>query len=277
MASNVQISGVPQVGQSLTGSYTYTDGQDDAEGASQLQWLRDGVAIAGANQTTYTPVVADEGHQVSFAVTPVAATGSEAVGIRVPSAAQSIAPQPGDAPVTVAPTGTSEIRVVGQTLNASYRYSDADGDLEGASTQQWTRNGVPIAGATSETYNLVDSDNHQPLQFSVTPVAQTGTPKSGAPATSAVLQVVGNTEGFLTPDTTLRIWTEADSFCRNQGQRLPTVAELQQLYLTATTAPAIGQSNGNAGNYDLYNVHGWPIAMVPFTWSSEQDVAVDMI
>ena len=43
-ASNVLISGTPQVGQVLTGSYAYADADGDDEGASTFRWLRGTVA-----------------------------------------------------------------------------------------------------------------------------------------------------------------------------------------------------------------------------------------
>jgi len=78
-ASNVSISddnaGSAVVGDSLTGSYTFTDVNGDLEGVSTYRWLRNGVAISGANTTSYTLVAADGGQSITFEVTPVAATG----------------------------------------------------------------------------------------------------------------------------------------------------------------------------------------------------------
>ena len=45
MASDVSISGTVGVGQVLTGDYTYTDADGDAEGTSTFRWLSDGTAI----------------------------------------------------------------------------------------------------------------------------------------------------------------------------------------------------------------------------------------
>ena len=85
-ASSVFISGAPQVGQVLTGSYTYADAEGDLEGASTFRWLRDSTPIAGATAQTYTLVVADQGAMVSFEVTPVAQSGPSP-GLAVVSAA----------------------------------------------------------------------------------------------------------------------------------------------------------------------------------------------
>ncbi|MGH9893253.1 MAG: hypothetical protein ACREA0_14935, partial [bacterium] len=73
VASNVLITGNPQVGQVLTGNYTYTDTENDLEGASTFRWLRDNVAIAGATAQSYALVAADEGALIE--VTPVALSG----------------------------------------------------------------------------------------------------------------------------------------------------------------------------------------------------------
>ena len=73
--SNVTISGTPQVGQVLTGNYTYTDGEGDLEGASVYRWLRNGVAIVGATARTYSLVAADQGTLIRFEVMPVADAG----------------------------------------------------------------------------------------------------------------------------------------------------------------------------------------------------------
>ncbi len=64
------------VGDSLTGSYTYSDVDSDAEGTSTFRWLSDGAAIAGATASTYTLVSADIGASITFEVTPLAATGN---------------------------------------------------------------------------------------------------------------------------------------------------------------------------------------------------------
>jgi hypothetical protein len=92
VASAVSISGTAMYGQTLTGSYTYTDAESDAQGASTFKWYRaddasgtNKAAIAGATSTTYTLTAADAGKHISFEVTPVAQTGTSP-GIAVESA-----------------------------------------------------------------------------------------------------------------------------------------------------------------------------------------------
>jgi len=85
-ASSVFISGTPQVGQELTGSYTYADAEGDLQGTSTFRWLRDNVPIAGATGQGYALVAADEGALIRFEVTPVAQSGPSP-GLAVTSAA----------------------------------------------------------------------------------------------------------------------------------------------------------------------------------------------
>jgi len=81
--SQVQIIGSLQVGQTLTGNYTYNDTESDPEGVSTFQWYRaddatgtNKIAISGATTKTYLAVDADIGKFISFAVKPVATKGT---------------------------------------------------------------------------------------------------------------------------------------------------------------------------------------------------------
>ena len=153
------ISGTPRVGQVLTGSYTYADAEGDLEGASTFRWLRDNVVIAGATARSYALVAADEGALIRFEVTPVAQSGTSP-GLAVTSAAVGpVTPAPNPpTPPTASSVFISGTPQVGQVLTGSYTYADAEGDLEGASTFRWLRDGTPIAGATAQTYTLVVAD-----------------------------------------------------------------------------------------------------------------------
>ncbi|MFW5444336.1 MAG: Ig-like domain-containing protein [Methylococcaceae bacterium] len=64
------------VGDLLTGSYTYNDLENDLEGISTFQWLRNGVAIAGATGQSYTLVPEDLRTSLTIKVTPIATSGS---------------------------------------------------------------------------------------------------------------------------------------------------------------------------------------------------------
>ncbi len=185
VASALSITGTLEVGQVLTGDYTYSDTENDLEGTSTYRWLRDGVEIVGATATTYTLDVADDGTMISFEVTPVALTGTLS-GIPVVSSEVGPILPANTAPTAtgVAVTGTLE---VGQVLTGDYTFDDADGDLEGTSTYRWLRDGVEIVGATATTYTLDVLDDGTMISFEVTPVAATGV----SPGTAVVSPEVG--------------------------------------------------------------------------------------
>ena len=91
-ASNVHIQGTLKSGETLTGSYVYSDAESNAEGTSTFKWYRsDNVAglnkaaISGATSQTYELAVGDVGKFISFEVTPVAGAGT-LVGTPVESA-----------------------------------------------------------------------------------------------------------------------------------------------------------------------------------------------
>ncbi|WP_171394301.1 inverse autotransporter beta domain-containing protein, partial [Vibrio mediterranei] len=94
VASGVSISGNAVVGQTLTGSYTYTDANGDVEDTSKtaFKWYRgtSTTPITGQTGETYTLVVADEGQTITFEVTPVAKTGTPAAGQPVKSDATAV-------------------------------------------------------------------------------------------------------------------------------------------------------------------------------------------
>lgn len=77
VASSVSVSGTLQVGETLTGSYTYSDADSDSESGSTFKWYRSDdaigtnkIAISGATSTTYALAAADSGKYISFEVIP---------------------------------------------------------------------------------------------------------------------------------------------------------------------------------------------------------------
>ncbi|MBP1934808.1 S-layer homology domain-containing protein [Ammoniphilus resinae] len=82
-ATDVGISGTPQLGQTLYGVYTYIDIENDTQGISTFKWFRaddatgtNKVAIDGATSSEYTLTDEDIGKYISFEVTPLASTGT---------------------------------------------------------------------------------------------------------------------------------------------------------------------------------------------------------
>ncbi|MGH1542041.1 MAG: S8 family serine peptidase [Arenicella sp.] len=104
VASNVGILRVADIpvtmGTQLTGFYTYSDADDDAEGASTYRWLRntgEGDVVI-ATTSSYTPEIGDVDQAIRFEVTPVAASGV-ITGLPVLSDELTVsAPPIGDAP-----------------------------------------------------------------------------------------------------------------------------------------------------------------------------------
>lgn len=194
IASSVSISdgngGLVEIGDSLTGAYTYSDEDGDLEGTSTYRWLRDGTPIVGATASNYTIQVADNGLTLTFEVAPVAVAGNSS-GIAVSSnilVETDLAPTATSVGETDANGGSP---LVGDLINGSYTYNDAGGDLEGVSTFRWIRNGSAISGATGSSYTLVAADSGNAIRFEVTPIAASGVP-NGSPVQSGEITVVNS-------------------------------------------------------------------------------------
>jgi hypothetical protein len=135
VANGVSISGTPVVGQTLNGSYVYSDAEGDPEGATTFRWLRNGTnSIAGASTQSYVLAPADEGDTLTFEVTPVAQSGSLA---GQPVQSEATPPVSGGAsnvlPATVAATGANPS--LGSLI------VDVEGGAQDLSTS-WVNNGV---------------------------------------------------------------------------------------------------------------------------------------
>ena len=151
------VSGTAKVGQTLKGA----DGSWLPLGVSLAhQWLRDGTAISGATGTSYEATAADVGHALALQVT---GTKSGLATSKLVSTATARV-IPGVIANIVAPkvTGTTK---VGSTLNAvAGTWDPADLDLG----YQWLRGGVPVPGATKETYDLGTDDLGTVISVGVT-------------------------------------------------------------------------------------------------------------
>ncbi|MGL1900651.1 MAG: chitobiase/beta-hexosaminidase C-terminal domain-containing protein, partial [Fibrobacterales bacterium] len=82
------------------------------------------------------------------------------------------------------------------SLVVSYFYSDLLGDAEGTSFFQWFRGNDTIAGAITNTYTPIYSDNGAVLSCIVTPVALTGYTKIGE---GIMAQFANQVTGFTAP------------------------------------------------------------------------------
>lgn len=83
VAENVSVTGTEVVGQTMTGTYSYSDHEEDAEDASMFKWYRADTAgganeqlISGESEGDYTLQPADKGKYIRFEVTPAASAGT---------------------------------------------------------------------------------------------------------------------------------------------------------------------------------------------------------
>lgn len=177
-------NGIAQLGDLLTGSYNYSDFENDFEGPTNYRWLRDGVAILGVTLPSYTLVAADVDHVIRFEVTPFSNSGTSP-GAVVLSAAVSV---PDNAP-TANPVTVSGSPYFSQILSGSYTYFDVEGGADAGTTFRWLKDDVEILGATASTYTLQLVDVGSIIKFEVTPRSSAGT-TNGIAVTSGGLQIL---------------------------------------------------------------------------------------
>jgi ribosomal protein S27E len=83
VATHVYQSGIAAAGSTLTGSWSYTDAENDPQGTSVYKWYRSDdasglneTAISGATSITCTVTIDDQSKYLRFAVIPAAQTGT---------------------------------------------------------------------------------------------------------------------------------------------------------------------------------------------------------
>ncbi|KHN49526.1 DUF1566 domain-containing protein [Aeromonas hydrophila] len=190
---------------------------------------------------------------------------------------------------TLAPIGrmpvASSVRIspaapkVAQPVSVTWNYADADGDAQSNSVIAWLLNGAVVQGATATSFTPPRSANGQSLQVRITPRSvASADPVSGTAVTStgAVVALPYPAPNSTMPTTTLYNWLQADAYCRglSPAARLPTRAELQNIFISSTSATA----TGGQANFDMCDVHGWPLSggrcggptgNVGYYWTSE--------
>jgi len=188
VASAVSFVGTLTEGELLTGIYSYSDTEDDLEGSSTFKWYASDdagglnkTAIGGATNSTFTLTASQIGKYISFAVTPVAESGT-LTGSEVESGLSGAVSAAENSAPSISELFIAGTLVEGDTLSALYSYTDNELDAEGNSTFQWYRNDdeigtgkSPISGADTSIYILTISDAGKYISVEVTPVASTGT------------------------------------------------------------------------------------------------------
>lgn len=172
------ISGTPVEGGTLTATPGTWTGEP--EPSATIQWLADGVEIAGARGTTYVPTEAVVGKKVS-----VKEVGSTVSGRASVKSAETAAVTGAVAPAnTVAPsiTGTAQ---VGETLTASN--GTWTGSPTPAITRQWLADGEEIEGETGATYEPVTGDVGKAISVRITGTNVRASVSVESAATTAVI------------------------------------------------------------------------------------------
>lgn len=134
VASKLSIRGFHETGATLTGSYIYSDENNDAESGSELLWYRvngNSKKLIGTG-LTYTLKPADENANIIFAVIPKSNSIVNPVGEETFSDEFKGA----YAPVAKELTIGGEINA-DKEIYASYRYFDENNDVESNSTIKW--------------------------------------------------------------------------------------------------------------------------------------------
>lgn len=174
VATNVTISGTPNVNSTLTGSYTYSDVDLDAQklgaGGSSYLWFRSGVAITGATALTYTIRDDDVDQTITFRVIPVAQTGYPDTGDAVLSSPVGPVDDPASTPPVATDPCISGIRKTGEVLTGHYIYSNKY--TEKNSVYFWYRGTDELKSGTGDLfrqYTLVPEDKDKEIFFAVVP------------------------------------------------------------------------------------------------------------
>ena len=163
------IDGSGVVGEELTGhdgAWTSTGEPDGSDLTFDRQWLKDGSPIPGETGSTYTPVEADLGHQLTFQVVagrpdadPVVATSDPVTVTDERAATNDVRPSI---------SGSGE---VGGTLFGDDGAWTSGGAADGSDltfARQWLRDGSPIDGATGDAYTPGSGDVGSQITFQVT-------------------------------------------------------------------------------------------------------------
>ena len=154
------------------------------------QWLRDGGEIPGATGPDYLLTTDDQGHSIACRVTGTNSGGSSAATSNAIAVPVPLPPPPGN---SAAPSLSGSARV-GQRLHCD------PGTWSGSPTLafQWLRDGVPIPGATLQTYTPVDADAGHAISCRVTATNAGGSSQieSAAVVPTARPQTIRGTPAF---------------------------------------------------------------------------------
>ncbi len=161
------INGPARVGETLTVDITSIADPDGLENvAFAYQWQADDADINGATGATYTLIDSEEGKAIKVRVSFTDDAGNHESLTSGAIDAVAAAPNP-NSPATGVPTITGTAQV-GETLTADTSgIADADGLGSVQYEYQWLADDAEIAGATSLTYTLTDSEESKAIEVEV--------------------------------------------------------------------------------------------------------------
>ncbi len=192
IATNVGLSGTLTVEQTLTGSYTYFDEENDSEGATSFVWYRadDGLrtneaVINGVTGTTYTLAMDDVGKFIRFEVTPRATTGA----------------------LTGSPfSATTPSAITQDTTPDAFAFTDQTSVEPSTLT---TSNSLTITGINGEVAVSVNGDGSPQIRIAGGSWTTSGTITNGQ---TLEVQLTSNA-GYLTANTaTITVGTTSDNW-----------------------------------------------------------------
>jgi hypothetical protein len=190
LTGSVAISGTAAKNQTLTASNTLAD--LDGLGVISYSWLREGVAINVANQSTYKLTQADVGKTISVKASYTDAFDTVESVVSLPTG--------NVANVNAFPTGSVTITgttTQNQTLKVSNTLADPDGS--GSISYSWLRDDVAITNATQSTYTLTQTDVGKKISVKAGYTDNAGTSESVISiATSSVTNVNDTPKGNVT-------------------------------------------------------------------------------
>jgi hypothetical protein len=187
------VTGDPKVGTLLTATAPVWDTTVDS---TSYQWLRSGVAIAGATTSSYTVAPEDVAKTISVRTTGIK---GDAQGV---ATSASVLGKVGDAIATITSPSIVGTGKVGSLLSSSP--GTWTGLLAPLFGYQWLRDGTAISGATASTYVAKAADAGRTLALKVTATRLGYLPGSATTSGLPIARMTSATRASLVKRTVLR-------------------------------------------------------------------------
>jgi PKD repeat protein len=135
----------PKKSDTLTGSYTYSDVDNDPQGASKIKWYKNSVLQTAYTTLTVASSALVKGDKWYFTVEPY--DGISYGALQTSPTVTVINTPPVASALAISPTSPKK----SDSLIGSYTYSDADNDPQGISKVKWYKNSVLQTAYTTLT------------------------------------------------------------------------------------------------------------------------------